>query len=144
MTEEHVHLFPDHHDAGAEEQRTGITTNKKRKHDNNDESSQNDNSEYDEPPGNKSKKQRPMAWTGEKKQNLKAVMAIHFNLVKDRCREHVYDANVFRVISQDVVSMGIFRNPDACKNIWNRELRAATGLDERRQKNPSKLSTSVQ
>lgn len=143
MTEEYVHLCPDH-EAEAEEQRAAKNTNKKRKRDNDDESSQNDNSESDEPSGNNRKKQRPNAWTEEEKHNLKAAMTFHFDLVKDGYREQVYDANLFRVISQDLANMGIVRNANACKNIWNRELRAATGLDERRQKNPSKLATSVQ
>ena len=39
---------------------------------------------------------------------------------------------------------GISRSHTAIKNFWNREGRAATGIDERRIPNPNKLVTGVQ
>lgn len=72
-------------------------------------------------------------------------MKKHFDMVRAGEREEVYDTNLFKLISQDILKMGgVERNANACKNMWNRELREATGLDERRQKNPSKLATSIQ
>lgn len=71
-------------------------------------------------------------------------MKAHVQAVEKGQREEIYDAKLFALISQDILELGVERNANAIKNMWNRELRAATGLDERRHKNSAKLRTSVQ
>ena len=133
-----VHLCPTCEDA-VEREEPVLKNNKRKRSANDDEDKEND---YNT--GGKGKKPRNNAWTGEEKNSLIKVMRAHLKAVDKGEREVIYDAKLFALISQDCSKFGLTRNANAIKNMWNRELRAESGMDERRQKNPSKLKTSVQ
>lgn len=122
----------------VDEDHEKTTSGKKRKRSSDDYNEDEDHS------GGKGKQPRHNSWTDNEKNMLAQAMEKHLNLIASGRRETIYDAKLFVLLSQDIAKLGAERGGNACKNMWNRELREATGLDERREKNPSKLATSIQ
>ena len=86
---------------------------------------------------------RSTGWTDRERQAFIGLMNIQVNHTPEEDRLH--DVHLYEFMSAQLRQRhGVNRNPGACKNEWNRRLRAFSGIDERKVKNPRKLATSVQ
>ena len=79
-------------------------------------------------------------WTDTEKRLVEVIMG----QVISEGQVHQSDQRWVAVSNRLLRQYGISRSHTAIKNFWNREGRAATGIDERRIPNPNKLVTGVQ
>ncbi|OBT87849.1 hypothetical protein VE02_02102 [Pseudogymnoascus sp. 03VT05] len=90
-------------------------------------------------------RRRTTTWTEHEKTCLIAVMVSHAAAVKAGTRAAIHDVRLWDVIQGRLVAEhGIDRLPQACRMVWNRELREKSGLDERVRGDPSRMATSLQ
>ncbi|OBT78331.1 hypothetical protein VF21_02222 [Pseudogymnoascus sp. 05NY08] len=90
-------------------------------------------------------RRRTTTWTEHEKTCLIAVMVSHAAAVKAGARAAIHDVKLWDVIQGRLVAEhGIDRLPQACRMVWNRELREKSGLDERVRGDPSRMATSLQ
>jgi hypothetical protein len=91
------------------------------------------------------KRGRGTPWTDEEKNALVEIVRTHVEGVKAGSHNDVHDVKLWVALRGELQRIyQIERGAQACRMVWNRELRESSGIDERRHPDPTQLATSLQ
>jgi len=91
------------------------------------------------------KRGRGTPWTEDEKNALVEIVRTHVDGVKSGRRNDVHDVKLWVALREELQRVyNIERGAQACRMVWNRELRESSGIDERRHPDPTQLATSLQ